>query len=60
MRVQFYPRLTLRGRRWFWRARARNGEIVAQGRGYHRLVDAQHAVDLLANELAGAEVEIGQ
>lgn len=49
MRYVIDRRLTLRGRRWFWRLIAGNGEIIAQGhtRGYSRPFDARHAVELV-------------
>lgn len=31
MTFEIYRRLTWRGRRWFWRLRARNHEIVCSG-----------------------------
>jgi uncharacterized protein YegP (UPF0339 family) len=31
MRFVIYSKLTLRGRRWGWRLKARNGEILAVG-----------------------------
>lgn len=33
--IETYDRLTLLGRRWFWRARHANGEIVASGEPYN-------------------------
>lgn len=40
-RIELYRRLTLRGKRWFWRVRAYNGNIVAiGGEGYHNFTDA--------------------
>ncbi len=47
MRFQLYRRATLRGMKWFWRLRAKNGEIVAQGEGYSRLIDAMRAIALV-------------
>jgi uncharacterized protein YegP (UPF0339 family) len=49
MRFVLYSRLTLRGRRWFWRLKAGNGEIVAHGstRGYSRRIDAETAIGLV-------------
>ncbi len=32
---------------WYWRLRAANNEIIAQGEGYHNKNDAQHAVTLV-------------
>jgi uncharacterized protein YegP (UPF0339 family) len=30
---------------WFWRAKAANGEIVAQSEGYYSKSDAKHAAN---------------
>ena len=32
---------------WYWRLRAANGEIIAQGEGYNNKSDAQHVVGLV-------------
>lgn len=47
MKFELYPRLTWRGRRWFWRLRARNGRIVAVGEGYRHRLDATEAISLV-------------
>jgi uncharacterized protein YegP (UPF0339 family) len=47
MHFELYRRLTLRGRQWFWRLRAQNGRIIAQGEGYHNRADAAHAIELV-------------
>lgn len=47
MRFQIYSRLTLLGRRWYWRLRAPNHEIIAQGEAYVRKEDCRHAVSLV-------------
>jgi uncharacterized protein YegP (UPF0339 family) len=36
-----------RGSLWYWRLRAANNEIIAQGEGYVNRSDAQHAVGLV-------------
>lgn len=43
---------------WRFRVRSGNHEIIAQGEGYKRLTDAQHAVELLAAGLRTATVEV--
>lgn len=60
MRFQIYTRLTLRGRRYFWRLKAGNGEIVAQGhtRGYSRRIDAEYAVELVQGSAIAAIEEV--
>ena len=35
------------GNLWYWRLRAANSEIIAQGEGYVNKVDAQTAVGLV-------------
>ena len=35
------------GRFWYWRLRASNNEIIAQGEGYVNKGDAQHVVGLV-------------
>lgn len=57
MRFQVYTSLTLFGRRWFWRLRARNGEIIAQGESYRRRVDAVHAVGLVRATSTATPIE---
>lgn len=61
MTFEFYRTLTIRGRRWFWRARARNGRIIAVGgEGYANLKDAQATVFLIQREAASANSEGGE
>jgi uncharacterized protein len=47
MKFELYRTLTLRGRRWRWRLRAANHEIIAAGEDYHNRSDAEHAVNLV-------------
>lgn len=47
MKFEVFPRATVRGRRWYWRLVAANGEIIAASQGYRNRVDALHAVDLV-------------
>lgn len=54
----YYPRLTLRGRRWFWRFVGRNGEIVGSGEGYRRKGGAMHAIDLLRGSAGAPAIEL--
>lgn len=60
MKFQVYSRRTLFGRRWYWRLRARNNEVIAQGEtnGYHNRGDCVHAVERIREEAAGAPVEV--
>jgi uncharacterized protein YegP (UPF0339 family) len=34
-------------KQWYWRLRAKNGEIIATGEGYTRKRDALHAIKLV-------------
>ena len=45
-RIEVYQRLTLRGKRWFWRVKAANNRIIAiGGEGFHNMADAAHIAD---------------
>jgi hypothetical protein len=45
-RIELFHRLTIRGRRWFWRVRAANSRIVAiGGEGYVNYMDALEIAD---------------
>lgn len=56
MKIEIFSRMTLRGRRWFWRVRAKNGEPIAQSEGYFNRVDAVHTVKSLQAELPYARI----
>ena len=43
MRFELYKS----GQYWYWRLRANNNEIIAQGEGYANKGDAQHVVGLV-------------
>lgn len=47
MKFQVYSRRGLLGRRWYWRLRAGNNEIIAQGEGYVNRMDCLRAVNLV-------------
>lgn len=38
-----------RGTQWYWRLKAANGKIIAQGEGYHNKGDALSTIDLIQN-----------
>lgn len=57
MRFQVYSRLTLFGRRWYWRLRAANHEIIAQGEGYVNRLDCVKAVNLVRSTGLDTPVE---
>ena len=44
------------GAEFRWRFKGGNGEIVASGEGYTTKAKAQHGVDVLQREAAGATV----
>ena len=58
MKIEIYARFSLKSfkRQWYWRIRAKNGEIVASGEGYVRRIDALGVVALLKAELPDARV----
>lgn len=43
-KFETYDRMTLRGRRWFFRFRAANGEIMLQSEGYNSAAARDHAI----------------
>lgn len=47
MRFEIYSRRTIKGRRWYWRLRAANREIIASGEGYNHRAGALCAIDLV-------------
>ncbi len=56
MHFELYRQLTLAGKRWAWRLRAGDGEIIARGESYSRKVDAERCIELVQAS-AIAEVE---
>lgn len=40
MKIEVFPRRTWRGKRWFFRVKAGNGEPIAQSEAYHNYGDA--------------------
>ncbi len=58
MRFKIYSRLTLLGRRWYFNARARNGEIILQSEGYRHKDDAVSTVALIRTEAAASPTDI--
>lgn len=51
-----FSKFTLRGKRWFFRIVAKNGEIIAQSEAYVRRIDAQRTLTLIATSARHAEV----
>lgn len=59
MTFQIFRRLGLFGRRWYWRLRAGNGEIIAVGgEGFHNLVDVKNIVAQIQRNGPVADVEV--
>lgn len=57
MKIEIFSRRNLIGKkRWFFRARAMNGNIIAQSEGYSRRVDAISTAHSLKAGLANAEI----
>jgi uncharacterized protein YegP (UPF0339 family) len=57
-RVSFeiFSRFTIRGRRWYFRMKAGNGETIAQSEGYTRPEAALDAVTLIQRTALTASV----
>lgn len=56
LKFEMYDRLTLMGRRYFFRVKGGNGEIVVQSEGYTRRESAMHTIQLLRQNLQFAEI----
>ena len=56
-RFQIYSKWTLRGRRFFFRLRAGNGEIIAQSEAYNTKAAAENAVVLIKHGAFLATIE---
>lgn len=56
MRIELFPRYTLRGKRWYFRVKADNHEIIATSEGYHNLADARKTANLLRDGMAKAQL----
>lgn len=57
MIFQLFRRRGLRGRRWYFRLRAANGEIVVQSEGYAHRADALGAIQLIRNQAVLATIK---
>lgn len=51
----FFRALTIRGRKWYWHLKARNGEIVAASEGYANFDDARAATQIIRNYAEDAD-----
>ena len=57
MKIELYSRVTLLGRKWFFRIRASNGEIIAQSESYSRKVDAIATAQAIRQNVGTATIE---
>lgn len=51
LKVETHSRIGLLGRRYYWRVRHDNGEVMASGQPYKDARDRDHAVDVLWPDL---------
>lgn len=58
MRFTVFPRRGLRGRRWYFRIVAANGEPIAQSEGYRNKADCIYATGLIRRGAPYALVEV--
>lgn len=56
MRIEMFSRLGLRGKKWYFRVRAANGEIIAQSEAYSRRIDARSTAERMRDNLAKASI----
>jgi len=56
MKIKLFSRRGIRGRRWYFRIVAVNGEPVAQSEGYHNRQDALSTIRLLRVGMPQAEL----
>lgn len=57
MRIELFSRRNMLGaKRWYFRIRAANGQIVAQSEAYTRKVDAQATAQSIRQNLGTADV----
>lgn len=56
MRFVIFSRFGLKGKRWYFHLRAKNGKIIAASEGYRNRQDAWDAI-MLVQRSAGAPVE---
>lgn len=60
MRFELFSRITLFGKRYYWRLKAKNNRVIAQSEGYRNKVDALSTVHEIRRNSAYAQVENGQ
>lgn len=57
MRFLIFSRFTLFGRRWYFHARGRNGEIILQSEAYRNHADCISSVHLIRAKAASAAID---
>lgn len=57
MKFQIFSRLTWRGKRWFFRIVAKNGEPVAQSEGYQNRGDCVATAHAIRRDCFNAVIE---
>lgn len=57
MKIEVFHRRNLLGKkRWYFRIRAENGQIIAQSEAYSRRIDAMSTVQSIRQNIAVAEI----
>ena len=57
MKIELFPRRNLIGqKKWYFRIRAGNGEVVAQSEAYSRRIDAMGIAQAIRQDVGTAEV----
>lgn len=58
LRFEIYTKLTLRGRRWYWRLRAANSETIASGEAYNSADAARKGIELVRSAAASTPIDV--
>ena len=56
MKIEIFARRGLWGKRWMFRVKAANGEVIAHGEAYQNRADCVETVRLLRGGLFDAEI----
>lgn len=56
MKIEIYSRVGMFGRRWYFRLKAGNGEVIAQSEAYNRKESAMSTAQLIAQNTQLIEV----
>jgi uncharacterized protein YegP (UPF0339 family) len=56
LKIEIFPRRGVFGKRWYFRVKAKNGEIVATSEGYHNRADCKATATLLRDELGASSI----